>query len=285
MKNKKLIGIITIIVAVLLFACCFILKFKKSADISWGFAYTVIPNDVAELDDLASIVKDAGGKDAYAVKQLNSSTFEGEEYIIYFNAADINAANEVFEKAEEAMSESYILKGEAGTLDALSTTFDLNDVIAYWPMLVVFALAVVYTLIRFGFAYGLTSLVAPLTTVFALCGIISVASLKLNGFTVAAIIAIGILQFITVLFAANVKQSVVKKVDNAKDAFTYSFAKLQSASLITTIIAAVAVVVMLIFGTALIRMLAIEILIGLAISLFVSVYAVLAFCELFGNEK
>ncbi len=264
MKNK-IITVIAIVVAVILLVCSFVLKFRRGVDDGWTDMISVELNEEFEASDVEAIMKEAGASDCIVLKQTNGVT-EGTIATIYYQTKQ--DTGEVFAKAEELLGNKYFLKYE-GNYYTLTPTVDVKSVVENW--FAICAVLIVCIAAAFFFRLGAVTVLASfIEGVGITAGIISLAGIPFTKFTLGTIVASGAIAVILALALLFVKKENAKKLTENVEAV--SIKQILPASVLVCCASAVALVLMLIFGGAMIKSFALTALIGIVADAVIAVF-------------
>ncbi len=264
MKNK-LITIIAAAVAIILLVCSFVLKFRRGVDVGWTDMISVELNEEFEASDVEAIMKEAGASDCIVLKQTNGET-EDTIATIYYQTK--NDTGEVFKKAEELLGNKYFLKYE-GDYYTLTPTVDVDDIVKNWSAIIALALIVIATAIRFRLG-AFTVLASFVEGVGATAGIISLTGIPFTNFTLGTIIASGAIATVFALALLLAKKSNAQKLTENIEAV--SVKQVLPVSVLVCCAAAIALVLLLIFGGTVLKSFALTALIGIVVDAVIAVF-------------
>lgn len=276
------------ILAVLLLACCFIFGFTRGLDAAWTHMITVELNDEFENAEVEAIVREAGASDCLVQNQVIYNDYQqkylnGTKALIHFSVPDGTDAKAVFEKIEEALGNRYFLKYD-GVLSETAGEVNTKTVLSAWPALIILAAVLVYAAIRFGVKIGLSALAVVLFDGICTLGIMAIAKIPVTSFTIPAMLLfMGLGLVISIGLGAVLKENEVRLASKA-EALEVSLKQMLPRTCLMGVLALVALVVLLIMGTASMKNFAVVALIGLVIN--AAAVAVLpSFIRTFGRAK
>ncbi len=285
MKNAKLISIIACLVAVVLLAASFIFGFTRGVDSDWSYVINASLNDPYEVKDVEAIFAQTGASEFMVQRATEAQDItKATDVVITFKAADAEEAKAIFDKAEELLSDKYMLKFP-GTLNAASATINTKTMLSYWPALIVLVVIVAYAFIRFEVRGGLMVLLMAFITLASTVGIISITGIRLTFYTVPALLLTATISFILSFIMANLLKDNEAKIENTADALALSIKASTKLSVCVCALAVIAFAIMLILGGIMFKNFALTVLVGVAVNLLASVFVMPALVSCFGKEK
>ncbi len=285
MKNAKLTVIVSVCLAVVLFACAFIFKFTRDVQADWTNVYRVELNDDFNASDVEAIMKEAGAKECLVQKEITLkdayTTKDATRAVVYFKADD---AQKVFESAENLLSDKYFLKYE-GAIYTLSGTLTYKTILEYWPLLIVLAAIAVYLFISFGVKGAVSSVADAAIVSMATVGLISITHVGVGEYTVPACVATA-----SLAFALNIAFNLIgkvngKKISGKENAIAASVKEMNVLTVVLCAIAAAVLVIALIFGGVVTKKFALTALIGTVVNAIVALFVMPAFAKFFCKVK
>ena len=273
MKNTKLFSILAIVLAVVLLALGVFLGFDRGADIGGSYVLSVQLNETFNVKDIEAIMKEAGATGCVVQsiqKQTTKDYANGEGVLISFEVEDDLKAKEVADKAEELLSAKYAL-AFPGEFEFFSSTFNRQAAIKMWPVAIVFVILLAYVFIRFGLKMGFAFVLDMFIPTAITAGLIGIVGIKVSNFTIPALLFVLALAFIfTFIFAMLLKEA--SKKTTLEEAFNETQKTVSKLALIVSLIAVVALVLLLIIGTTLLKNFALIALVGTVLNMATIIY-------------
>lgn len=281
MKNAKLTVIISVCLAVVLFACSFIFKFTRDVSSDWTYEYRAELNDDFDASDIEAILMEAGAKSCLVQKEVSLTdvyeTKDATRVVAYFNADDADA---VFEKAEELLSNKYFLKYE-GAVYTLSGTVNYKAILQNWQLLIVLVAVLIYAFISFGVNGGISTVVCALIASLSTIGLISVIHVGVGEYTIPACVATAAFAFALSIAFNLIYKNNGKKISGKENALAASIKEMNVLTVVICAIAVAALVAVLIFGGVITKKFALTAIIGTVVNAIVALFVVPAFAKLF----
>ncbi|MBP5662007.1 MAG: hypothetical protein J6X30_02500 [Clostridia bacterium] len=286
MKNAKWIVLLSCLITVALLACCFIFPFSRTVEAGGTNLITVEFNDSFDRAVVENAMREAGATDVLVLKQVsrtgNTSFEEGTSAQIYFSVPDGTEAKEVYDKAEEILSQTFAFK-YPGTLSTLSASLTKQSVISLWPVLIVLVVLLAYAALRFGIRTGVIAAALTLMTGIAVLGVTAIARIGLSHYTIAALLGTAALSELFVFLFAFTKRDFAKRT--AGNVTEAAAKRVTVFAVLLSCMAIVGLVSVLILGNAALKGFALTALIGTVFSACAAVFTLPALASLLSKAN